>query len=145
MVTHATVYGTVPPLPSRRRNADHVHLVCRSCGKITEVSPEAVRPLVTALDAEQDFETDVGHLTVSPLREMPPGRLSRILSDHRWPASRRARTVSAEEPDTGVAAHYGIRTARAARDDPRRRAVDRSHRWGVVRISGPVRLSGCTA
>ena len=45
-------------------DADHVHLVCRDCGKITEVSPDAVRPLLTALDKEQSFETDVGHLTV---------------------------------------------------------------------------------
>ncbi len=44
--------------------ADHVHLVCRDCGKITEVGPEIVRELVAALDREHGFETDVGHLTV---------------------------------------------------------------------------------
>ena len=63
MVTH-THLGHGAPTYHLAAAADHVHLVCRNCGKITEVSPEAVRPLVTALDAEQDFETDVGHLTV---------------------------------------------------------------------------------
>ena len=39
-------------------------LVCAGCGRITEVSPEAVAPLVTALADHHGFETDVGHLTV---------------------------------------------------------------------------------
>lgn len=63
MVTH-THLGHGAPTYHLAADADHVHLVCRGCGKITEVSPEAVRPLVTVLDAEQGFETDVGHLTV---------------------------------------------------------------------------------
>ena len=44
--------------------AQHVHLVCRECERVTELDPAAVGPLVTALDAEQGFETDVAHLTV---------------------------------------------------------------------------------
>jgi Fur family transcriptional regulator, ferric uptake regulator len=44
--------------------AEHVHLVCRECGRITQASPGAVAGLVNALEAEQDFETDVRHLTV---------------------------------------------------------------------------------
>jgi Fur family ferric uptake transcriptional regulator len=43
---------------------DHVHLVCQECGKLSEVRPEAIKPLITALDREQGFETDVAHLTV---------------------------------------------------------------------------------
>jgi Fur family ferric uptake transcriptional regulator len=43
---------------------EHVHLVCRECGRISEVGPGAVAPLVTALETEQGFETDVRHLTV---------------------------------------------------------------------------------
>jgi Fur family ferric uptake transcriptional regulator len=42
----------------------HVHLVCRGCGRIIQLDPSAVAPLVRALDAEHGFETDVGHLTV---------------------------------------------------------------------------------
>jgi len=63
MVTHAHL-GHGAPTYHLAVDADHVHLVCRSCGKISEVSPDSVRPLVTALIEEQDFETDVGHLTV---------------------------------------------------------------------------------
>ena len=44
--------------------ADHVHLVCRDCGEVTEVSPDTVRDLVTRLDREFGFETEVRHLTV---------------------------------------------------------------------------------
>ena len=63
MVTH-TPLGHGAPTYHLAENADHVHLVCRGCGKITEISPEVARPLVAALDADQGFETDVGHLTV---------------------------------------------------------------------------------
>ena len=44
--------------------AEHVHLVCAECGRITEVAPEAVAPLVSALERNHGFLTDVGHLTV---------------------------------------------------------------------------------
>jgi Fur family ferric uptake transcriptional regulator len=63
MVTHAHL-GHGAPTYHLATDADHVHLVCRICGRITEVSPDAVRPLITALDREQGFETDMGHLTV---------------------------------------------------------------------------------
>jgi len=43
---------------------DHVHLVCQGCGSVSEVRPEAIKPLITALDEGQGFETDVAHLTV---------------------------------------------------------------------------------
>jgi Fur family transcriptional regulator, ferric uptake regulator len=42
----------------------HIHLVCRVCGAITELEPVAVGSLVASLEAEYGFETDVGHLTV---------------------------------------------------------------------------------
>jgi Fur family transcriptional regulator, ferric uptake regulator len=45
-------------------DGQHVHLVCRACGAITQLEPAAVSPLVRALDTEYGFETDVGHLTV---------------------------------------------------------------------------------
>jgi Fur family ferric uptake transcriptional regulator len=45
-------------------DAHHVHLVCRDCDSITQLEPSAVGSLVTALEAEHGFETDVGHLTV---------------------------------------------------------------------------------
>jgi Fur family ferric uptake transcriptional regulator len=45
-------------------HAQHVHLVCRQCERVTEVDQATVRPLVTALEESQGFATDVGHLTV---------------------------------------------------------------------------------
>jgi Fur family ferric uptake transcriptional regulator len=45
-------------------DAQHVHLVCRGCGAILQLDPDAVSSLVTVLDSEYGFETDVGHLTV---------------------------------------------------------------------------------
>ncbi len=43
---------------------EHVHLVCRDCGGITEVEPHTVAPLVDLLRQEHAFVADVGHLTV---------------------------------------------------------------------------------
>ncbi len=43
---------------------EHVHLICRECGVVAEVSPEAVAPLVDLLERNQGFVADVGHLTV---------------------------------------------------------------------------------
>jgi Fur family ferric uptake transcriptional regulator len=44
--------------------AEHVHLVCAECGRVTQVGPDAVQVLVTTLAEHHGFETDVGHLTV---------------------------------------------------------------------------------
>jgi len=63
LVTH-THLGHGAPSYHIAAEAQHVHLVCRGCGRVTELAPEAARPLVAALDAEYGFETDVGHLTV---------------------------------------------------------------------------------
>ena len=53
----------------------------------------------------------------------------------RWPGA-----VPAEEPDTGVAAHYGDPSGEQRALERAAGLVDRSHR-GVVRIGGPDRLS----
>ena len=63
LVTH-THLGHGAPRYHLAAEAQHVHLVCRQCGRVTELPPEAARPLVTALDSEHGFETDVRHLTV---------------------------------------------------------------------------------
>ena len=52
------------PIYHLASDADHVHLVCQDCGRVLQVGPEAIRPLITALDDGQGFETDVAHLTV---------------------------------------------------------------------------------
>lgn len=43
---------------------EHVHLICRDCGTIAEVSPVTVAPLVQQLERNEGFVADVGHLTV---------------------------------------------------------------------------------
>ena len=63
LVTH-THLGHGAPRYHLAAEADHVHLVCASCGRITQIPPEAVEALVTALDNDHGFQTDVGHLTV---------------------------------------------------------------------------------
>lgn len=63
MVTH-THLGHGAPTYHLASKADHVHLVCRGCDKITEISPELVAGMVAKLDSELGFETDVHHLTV---------------------------------------------------------------------------------
>ena len=63
LVTH-THLGHGAPTYHLATDADHVHLVCQDCGRVTEVSPDAIRALITALDEGQGFETDVAHLTV---------------------------------------------------------------------------------
>lgn len=52
------------PIYHLASDADHVHLVCQDCGRVLQVGPEAIRPLITALDEGHGFETDVAHLTV---------------------------------------------------------------------------------
>jgi Fur family ferric uptake transcriptional regulator len=63
LVTH-THLGHGAPRYHLAAEAQHVHLVCRDCGRVTELAPEAAYPLVSVLDEEHGFETDVGHLTV---------------------------------------------------------------------------------
>jgi Fur family ferric uptake transcriptional regulator len=63
MVTH-THLGHGAPIYHLASHADHVHLVCGDCGRVTEIGPDAIRPLITTLEERHGFETDVGHLTV---------------------------------------------------------------------------------
>ena len=63
LVTH-THLGHGAPRYHLAAEAEHVHLVCSQCGRVTQVGPEAVNALVAALNDTQGFETDVGHLTV---------------------------------------------------------------------------------
>ncbi len=63
LVTHTHLSHGAPSYHPAAE-AQHVHLVCRQCEQVTQVDPAAVRPLVSALETEHGFETDVGHLTV---------------------------------------------------------------------------------
>jgi len=63
LVTH-THLGHGAPRYHLAAEAEHVHLVCSQCGRVTQIGPEEISPLVTALDGKLGFQTDVGHLTV---------------------------------------------------------------------------------
>lgn len=63
LVTH-THLGHGAPRYHIAGQEQHVHLVCQVCERVTELAPQAARPLVAALDSEHGFETDLGHLTV---------------------------------------------------------------------------------
>jgi len=45
-------------------HADHLHLVCRRCGGVTEAELDLARPLVAAVVAGHDFQTDLAHLSL---------------------------------------------------------------------------------
>src|SRR5439155_19228722 len=62
LVTH-THLGHGAPRYHMAAEADHVHLVCSTCGRITQVPPDAVEALVTALDENNGVQTDLGHPT----------------------------------------------------------------------------------
>lgn len=63
LVTH-THLGHGAPTYHLASEADHVHLVCRGCGEVTEAGPDLVHGLVSTLDDKLGFSTDVRHLTV---------------------------------------------------------------------------------
>jgi Fur family ferric uptake transcriptional regulator len=63
LVTH-THLGHGPPTYHAATDDDHVHLVCRVCGKITETAPGLVDGVVNDLREAEGFVADVGHLAI---------------------------------------------------------------------------------
>jgi Fur family ferric uptake transcriptional regulator len=63
LVTH-THLGHGAPTYHAATDDDHVHLVCRMCGRVAEVAPEAVGDVVDRLLADEGFVADVGHLAI---------------------------------------------------------------------------------
>jgi len=63
LVTH-THLGHGAPTYHVANDAEHVHLVCRACGGIAEVSPDVVSATVERLAADHGFEADVQHFAV---------------------------------------------------------------------------------
>jgi Fur family transcriptional regulator, ferric uptake regulator len=63
LVRHAHLTDRAPTYHSTASPA-HVHLVCRSCGKVIEAAGDVVDPFTEALRERHGFTTDVGHLTV---------------------------------------------------------------------------------
>lgn len=63
LVRHNHISDRAPTYHSTA-TPDHVHLVCRGCGAITEVAPETIASMTETLRVEHGFTTDIGHLTV---------------------------------------------------------------------------------
>lgn len=63
LVVH-THLGHGAPTYHPADRADHVHLVCRGCGSVIQVTPAVTEELVTTLRSDYGFAADVQHLTV---------------------------------------------------------------------------------
>ena len=63
LVTH-THLGHGPPTYHAATDDDHVHLVCRHCGTVTETAPGLVDGVVAELLTTEGFHADVGHLAI---------------------------------------------------------------------------------
>ena len=63
MVTH-THLGHGAPTYHAATDEEHLHLVCRDCGAITETDVDLADPLVAELASRHGFRTDVAHFSV---------------------------------------------------------------------------------
>jgi Fur family transcriptional regulator, ferric uptake regulator len=63
LVTH-THLGHGPPTYHPASTAEHLHLVCRDCGSVTETDVDVADALVRQLAEQHGFETDVGHFAI---------------------------------------------------------------------------------
>jgi Fur family ferric uptake transcriptional regulator len=63
LVRHAHLSDRAPTYHSTS-TPDHVHLVCRSCGRVSEAAPEVVEATTDLLLRSHGFTVDVGHLTI---------------------------------------------------------------------------------
>ena len=63
LVSH-THLGHGAPTYHSADDADHVHLVCRECGVVSETTPDVVSEVVDRLVAEEGFQADVRHLAI---------------------------------------------------------------------------------
>jgi len=63
LVTHAHLSHGAPTYHAVTED-QHVHLVCRICGEIGEVSSDVLTPLASTLAKEQAFLVDIGHVAL---------------------------------------------------------------------------------
>lgn len=63
LVTHAHLEHGAPSYHSTRRS-EHLHLVCRACGRVEEADVVHGYALARALERERGFVTDVRHLAL---------------------------------------------------------------------------------
>jgi Fur family ferric uptake transcriptional regulator len=63
LVTHAHLGHGAPTYHAADDN-DHLHLVCRECGGIAEVSPVVLESAVGSIAEQHGFTVDVGHFAI---------------------------------------------------------------------------------
>lgn len=63
LVTH-THLGHGAPAYHATDGEEHVHLVCRDCGEVTEAPPKLIDPVVQELADVRGFTVDVGHFAI---------------------------------------------------------------------------------
>lgn len=63
LVTHAHLSHGAPTYHSVDE-AQHIHLVCRACGGLTEIPSSTLGQLARTLDTEYGFLLDVGHVAL---------------------------------------------------------------------------------
>lgn len=63
LVTHAHLEHGAPTYHSTRRQ-EHLHLVCRRCGRVQEADAAHGHDLARAVEGETGFLTDVRHLAL---------------------------------------------------------------------------------
>ncbi len=66
LITHAHLSHGAPTFHPVDED-QHAHLVCRGCGRVSEVPASRITPLVEALSHEESFTVDIGHLALSGL------------------------------------------------------------------------------
>jgi Fur family ferric uptake transcriptional regulator len=74
LVTH-THLGHGAPTYHPAHEADHLHLVCRDCGRVTEADVSVADDLVARIEEGHGFETDVRHFAIF-------GRCARCRKEH---------------------------------------------------------------
>jgi len=62
LVTHTHLSHGPPTYHSA--DDEHVHLVCRSCGQVSEAPTELLGPLAEHLAADRGFSLDIGHVAL---------------------------------------------------------------------------------
>jgi Fur family ferric uptake transcriptional regulator len=63
LVTHAHLSHGAPTFHAVGDD-QHVHLVCRACGEVSEVSPGVLSELSDTLGREHGFRIDIGHVAL---------------------------------------------------------------------------------
>ena len=63
LVTHTHLSHGSPTYHAAGEH-QHVHLVCRSCGSISEVDPVVMQPVTRSLQEQRGFRVDVGHVAL---------------------------------------------------------------------------------